>query len=128
MGPNDPLGITYVVPDGQEAIGVYEAEGGVPVALADDPYVISDGTSLEAPIPVFDAGEPTWLNSAGQLLPALAVTGLEPPMDYPWVLESGNWEVSKYWLIGRPWEETTLNAVTVDGITVTHNGETVTNA
>lgn len=101
--PDDPLGITYVVPDGQEAIGVYEAEGGIPVVLVDIPYLMADATSLEAPIPVFDAGKPTWLDSAGQLMPSMPVSGLG---DTP------------------PLEE---NAVTDNGIPVTHNGETVTN-
>ena len=101
--PDDPLGITYVVPDGQEAIGVYEAEGGIPVVLVDTPYLMADATSLEAPIPVFDAGEPTWLDSAGQLMPSMPVSGLTP-------------------------NEPEENAVTVDGIPVTHNGEVVTHA
>lgn len=67
------LRVTYTVPPGQEPVPVYEAEGGMPVTVGDDPYVLSDGTSLMAPLPVVDAGGPTWTASDGSLQAALPV-------------------------------------------------------
>lgn len=101
MGPNEPFGVTFVPVAGMEAVPVYEAEGGMPVFITDEPYLASDGLSLMSPLYVVDAGGPTWMASDGSLQSALPVTGLTPIIP--------------------------LNAVTVDGIPVTHNGETVTN-
>lgn len=98
MGPNDPLGVTFLPIAGMEAVPVYEAEGGMPVFITDDPYLLSDGLSLMSPLYVVDAGGPTWMDMEGQLMASMPVTGLTPP-----------------------------NAVTVDGTPVTNNGETVTN-
>jgi len=103
MGPNDPLGVTFLPVAGMEAVPVYEAEGGTPVFITDEPYLASDGLSLMAPLYVVDAGGPTWMDMEGQLMSSMPVSGLTPP-------------------------EPEENAVTVDGIPVTHNGETVTNA
>lgn len=104
MGPNEPFGVTFLPVAGMEAVPVYEAEGGMPVFTTDEPYLASDGLSLMAPLYVVDAGGPTWTISDGSLQSALPVTGLgdSPPIEQ--------------------------EAVTVDGITVTNNGETVTNA
>lgn len=92
--------VTLTVPPGQEATPVYEAEGGLPVELADDPYL--DSTGLQVPLPIVDAGGPVYLVSDGSLQAALAVTGLEP--DVP------------------------DDGVTHLGVLVTHNGEIVTHA
>lgn len=54
--PKEPLGITFIIPDGQEATGLYEVEGGIEVFETDTPYLLSDGVSLQPPLPVFDAG------------------------------------------------------------------------
>lgn len=101
MGPNDPLGVTFLPIAGMEAVPVYEAEGGTPVFITDDPYLLSDGLSLMAPLYVVDAGGPTWMDMEGQLMASMPVTGLPPP---------------------EP-----LNAVTNNGIPVTNDGETVIN-
>lgn len=70
------LKVTLTVPPGQEATPVYEAVGGLPVELAEGPYL--DGTGLQVPLPVVDAGGPTYTVSDGSMQSALAVTGLEP--------------------------------------------------
>lgn len=97
------IGVTYLIPEGHEPIPVYDSGDGVPVFITDEPYLLSDGLCLESPIPVVDAGGPTWLARDGSLQAAWAVSGLTPP-------------------------EPEENAVTVDGIPVTHNGEIVTHA
>lgn len=95
------LNVTYTVPAGQEATPVYEAEGGIPVTVLDEPYL--DSTGLQVPLPVVDVGAVRGLVSDDSMQSALAVSGLGPP----------------------PEPE---DAVTVDGIPVTHNGEVVTHA
>lgn len=67
--------VTLTVPTGQEATPVYEAVGGLPVELVDG-SPLSDG---QVPLPVVDAGGPTYIASDGSLQAALAVTGIEPP-------------------------------------------------
>lgn len=70
------LKVTLTVPPGQEATPVYEAEGGVEVEVVNGPYL--DSTGLQVPLPVVDAGGPTYVISDGSLQAALAVTGLGP--------------------------------------------------
>lgn len=79
----DKLGVTFAPVAGVEPIPVYEAVGGVPVEEHTGPYVISDGRSLEAPLPVVDAGGPTWTASDGSLQGSLAVEGISPPVPPP---------------------------------------------
>lgn len=67
------LRVTYIVSPGQEPMPVYEAEGGMPVFVTDDPYLLSDGLSLMSPLYVVDAGGPTWVASDGSLQAALPV-------------------------------------------------------
>lgn len=69
----DKLGVTFIVPEGQEAMPVYEAEGGTPIFVTDEPYLLSDELSLMAPLYVVDAGGPTWTASDGSLQAALPV-------------------------------------------------------
>lgn len=77
--PKQPLGITYDVPAGQEATGVYEVEGGIEVFETDTPYLLSDGKSLVRPLPVFDAGGAVYVDSMGNAQRAIAVSGLPEP-------------------------------------------------
>lgn len=95
------LNVTLTVPPGQEATPVYEAVGGIPVTFSGRYW---DGDGLHVPLPIVDAGGPTYVVSDGSLQSALPVTGLgnAPPLEQ--------------------------DAVTDNGITVTNNGETVTNA
>lgn len=73
------LGVTLTVPAGQEAIGVYDAAGGVPVSIEDDPYLLSDGRSLVSPLPVKVVEGAVYTDSLGNAQTALAVTGLPEP-------------------------------------------------
>lgn len=78
-----PLGITFTVPPGQEATGVYESEDGIEVFEIDDPYLLSDGQSLASPLPVKIVDGPTFLDSMGRLQSAIPVSGIGPaPPDY----------------------------------------------
>lgn len=45
-----PLGVTFTVPPGHEAAGVYEDPDGVEVFESDDPYLLEDGVSLQPPV------------------------------------------------------------------------------
>lgn len=74
--PKEPLGITFIVPDGQEATGVYEADGGAEVFETDSPYLLSDGVTLQPPLPVKVVTGPTFTDSMGNAQTALAVSGL----------------------------------------------------
>lgn len=65
--PKEPLGVTFTVPDGQEATGVYEADGGADVFIADAPYLLSDGVSRQPPLPVKIVDGPTWISVNGSL-------------------------------------------------------------
>lgn len=71
-----PLGITYSIPDGQEATGVYEDPDGIEVFETSIPYTLSDGVSLQPPLPVFDAGGPVFQDALGNAQIAQAVKGL----------------------------------------------------
>lgn len=79
MANKQPLGITFTVPDGQEATGVYEAENGTVVFETDAPYLLEDGRSLQSPLPVKIVSGPTFTDSMGSAQSALAVSGLVPP-------------------------------------------------
>lgn len=74
-----PLGITLVVPAGQEAIGVYEDENGAEVFETDAPYLLTDGRSLAAPLPVKIVEGETYTDSLGNAQTALGVSGLPEP-------------------------------------------------
>lgn len=76
--PKQPLGVTFNVPAGQEATGVYEAESGIEAFETDAPYLLSDGVSLQPPLPVVLAGGPSFIDGMGNVQAALAVSGLGP--------------------------------------------------
>lgn len=84
MPPKQPLGVTLIVPVGREATGVYTDPNGVEVFTTDTPYTLSDGVSLQPPLPVFDAGGPTFSDIMGNMQAALAVSGLTPPPAIIW--------------------------------------------
>ncbi len=95
--PVDPLGVTLTVPAGQAAIGVYEDAAGIPVFETDAPYLLSDGRSLEAPMPVFDAGGPVFQDAMGNAQSALVVNGLGAlPQGITWDA-STTWDDGIYW-------------------------------
>lgn len=79
--PKQPLGVTFNVPAGQEATGVYEAESGIEAFETDSPYLLSDGVSLQPPLPVMLADGSTFIDSMGNVQAALAVSGIGPGPD-----------------------------------------------
>lgn len=97
-----PLGVTYNVPAGQAAIGVYNDPEGVEAFVSDDPYL--SGGFLFSPLPVFDAGGATFVDSMGNLQSSIPMnlSGL-PPVIVNGVVHNGVY-------------------VTNDGVNVVHNG------
>lgn len=79
MPLKQPLGVTFIIPDGQEATGVYEDENGIAVFETDEPYLLDDDVSLQHPLPVKVVSDPIFTDSMGNAQKALAVTGLIPP-------------------------------------------------
>lgn len=79
MSLKQPLGVTFIVPNGQEATGVYEDENGVAVFETDSPYILDDDVSLQPPLPVKVVSGPIFTDSMGNAQKSLAVSGLVPP-------------------------------------------------
>lgn len=78
-----------IVTDGQAPLPVYQDDAGVPTFPTDSPYLLSDGRSQQGPLPVVDAGGPVWVDSLGNPMDALPVSGIGPvtppvpgPLDY----------------------------------------------
>lgn len=95
---NDPLGLTLTVPDGQDAIGVYESESGLECYMADGSYLLSDAHSLIAPLPVFFNDGPVYADSMGNARHALAVrTGDAPPPEGITWDSATTWDDNTYW-------------------------------
>ena len=91
-----PLGITV----GEGGTGVYEHEAGIETFETEGPYLLSDGVSLAAPLPVHFVDGPVFFDSHGNLQAAIPVRPTAPPVP--------------------------VNGVTVDGVLVTHQGAIVT--
>lgn len=72
----EPLGVTFIVPAGQSATGVYEADGGTDVFETDEPYLLSDGRALMPPLPVVLVEGMTFTDGMGNVQKALGVSGL----------------------------------------------------
>lgn len=91
------IGVTLSTVSGQEALGVYEAEGGVEVVQTDAPYLTS-ALSLQSPMPVFDAGGPVFVDGMGRPQMSLPVTGLGPlpPAGITWDSNTP-WDNNTYW-------------------------------
>lgn len=70
----EPIGVTLIVPAGQSAMPVYVDPNGIETFETDDSYLLSDGKSLESPLPVVDAGGPKWTDNLGNAVDAVGVT------------------------------------------------------
>ncbi len=68
-----PIGITYIVPDGQEAVGVYDDPSGIEVFETDSPYTLRDGVSLQVPLPVKIVDPTRYPNSTRTMQTPLAM-------------------------------------------------------
>lgn len=75
MTQKQSLGVTFAIPDGQEAMGVYEDENGIAVFETNAPYLLSDGVSRQPPLPVKIVEGVTFTDSMGNVQAALAVSG-----------------------------------------------------
>lgn len=75
----EQIGVTFTVPENQDATGVYEHDSGVEVFQTDEPYLLSDGKSLVDPLPVKVVGGPVFLDVMGNAQAAMAVSGLSHP-------------------------------------------------
>lgn len=71
--PKQPLGVTFVERANADATGIYEAADGIEAFQADEPYLLSDGKTMQTPLPVFDAGGPIFIDAMGNAQTALAV-------------------------------------------------------
>lgn len=92
-----PLGITYTVPEGKSATGVYQSSGGIEAFESDAPYMAGGSDALTSPLPVFDAGGPVFKDSMGKLYQALPIKGVTPPVDGITWDASTTWDNQTYW-------------------------------
>lgn len=98
MSLRQPLGITFIVPDGQEATGVYEDENGIAVFETDEPYLLDDGKSLQPPLPVKIVSGPIFTDSMGNAQSALAIMGLIiPPVEGAMWDNNTTWDNNTFW-------------------------------
>lgn len=75
-----PIGITFVVPSDQDAIGVYDSPSGVDCFETDAPYLLEDGASLVSPLPAIRVDGSVYLDSLGNAQSALAVNFGDSPV------------------------------------------------
>lgn len=93
---SEPIGVTLEAVEGQESVAVYESDTGLDVFSTDVPYLLSDGVSLQDPMPVFDAGGSVYTDSMGNAKSALAVKGLTPSSGITW--DAGQtWDSGTFW-------------------------------
>ena len=95
-----PLGITYTIPEGKSATGVYQAEGGIESFETDAPYLAGGGSALTSPLPVCDAGGPVLQDAMGNAYQALPIKGVTPPDPDP---EGMMWDNGTTWDNGTYW-------------------------
>lgn len=96
----DAIGVTLSVPDGVDPVGVYEADNGLVTFESNAPYTLSDGVTIQHPVPIFYPVSTAYKDSAGNLLQALAVSGVTPPEPEPdgimWD-DNTTWDNQTYW-------------------------------
>lgn len=93
---SEPIGVTLEAVEGQDSVAVYESDTGLEVFSVSAPYLLSDGVSLQAPMPVFDAGGSVYTDSMGNAQSALAVSGLTPSSGITW--DAGQtWDNGTFW-------------------------------
>lgn len=72
----EPIGLTAIVNSSEDPIAVYLDSSGLPTFETDAPYALTNGKSLESPIPAVDAGGPVWYDWAGHAVDAVPVTAV----------------------------------------------------
>lgn len=88
-----PLGVTV----GEGGTGVYEHEAGIEVFQTDTPYLLADGVSLAAPLPVHFVDGPVFFDSYGNPQAAIPVRGATPPVDGITWDANTTWDNGAYW-------------------------------
>lgn len=73
MANQEAIGVTTTVPEGQSPVPVYQDNSGLETFETDAPYLLSNGLSLEAPLPVVVSDGPIWAGADGNPFNALAV-------------------------------------------------------
>lgn len=92
--PNERIGVTTTVAAGQDAIGIYPDDAAfIETFPAAGPYLLSDGFSLESPLPVFVSDTPAYRDSAGTLPDAIRVRGISSPASVYGENLRGWWDV-----------------------------------
>lgn len=76
--PSQPIGITYQSAPARERIGVWPDANGDDVFVTDAPYLATDGRSLLAPVPVFDAPGPIYTDTVGRPMQSWRIKSAAP--------------------------------------------------
>lgn len=96
MPNTEAIGLTIVATSAEAAMPIYRTPSGASAFEIDEPYLLSDGQSLQAPVPVYDAGAPVGVDSLGRPVDALPVN-LPAPVIVTWTPftltagDSGEW-------------------------------------
>lgn len=72
--PKQPLGVTFNVPAGQEATGVYDDPNGVEAFETDTPYLLDGERSLQPPLPIKLVAPPIYASNTGDAYTPLAIS------------------------------------------------------
>lgn len=88
-----PLGITV----GEGGVGVYEHAGGIETFETDSPYLLADGVSLAAPLPVHFVDGPVFFDSHGNPQAAIPIRGSTPPPGGITWDANTTWDNNTYW-------------------------------
>lgn len=68
----EPIGIEII--EDEAAVGAYEVEDGLEAFEADGPYLMADGKSLQAPVPVQIVDGPVYADAMGNACAAIPIT------------------------------------------------------
>lgn len=96
MPNTEAIGLTIVATSAEAAMPIYRTASGASAFEIDEPYLLSDGQSLQAPLPVYDAGAPVGVDALGRPVDALPVN-LPAPVVVTWTPftltagDSGEW-------------------------------------
>lgn len=96
MPNTEAIGLTIVATSAEAAMPIYRTASGASAFEIDEPYLLSDGQSLQSPVPVYDAGAPVGVDALGRPVDAFPVN-LAAPVVVTWTPftltagDSGEW-------------------------------------
>ena len=96
MTNKERIGVTIVANSAAGAVPMYRTESGASAFEIDEPYLLSDGVSLQSPVPVYDAGAPVGVDASGCPVQSWLVN-LPAPVSIVWTPftltagDSGEW-------------------------------------